>query len=212
MNRYCITLFFLILSFNHSCAQKRRTIEFDLMKYQNPIKFNNQNDSTIAFVNYVQYGAYDKAKKIYPEIFKVDPSAGIIQFEKEEPYLSALGDYIEDYSNDSYQLLALSVYLKQKYNTRLELYDKMLRESILLDTTNIAAIYLLSQLNYEYGINYDAAYLVLKMKEQKGNNQEIQRLYNFFEPQIEEISKNLPSLTEFMSVDIRYDEEKRIKK
>src|SRR5690606_12171658 len=117
--------------------------------------------------------------------------------------LVGVGEYVNDYSNNTYDLLALTCYLKKQYNTRIDFYDKMIRGSIRLDTTNIAAMYLLSEIRYENGLATDAAYLISKMRKIEKRNQEINRIYSFTKDI--EIDKSLPvSLYEFAKLEVIY--------
>jgi hypothetical protein len=203
MKRLLSISLFLIGIIVIGCGQEKERILFNLEKYHNPKTLLTHQDSAIAFINYLQRNEIEKARKLFPKMFEIDVSVGIIKMEGEEPFLVGVGEYVNDYSNNSYDLLALTVYLKKQYNTKIDFYDKMIRGSIRLDTTNIAAMYLLSEIRYKHGLATDAAYLINKMKKLDNNNQEVNRIYSLTKDI--KIDKSLPkSLYEFAKLDVIY--------
>lgn len=189
-----------------SCAQGRKqeeSLNFDLAKYESPEILESKRDSSIAFINLLKKGDYRGAKQIYPKTFDLDVSIGIQEIEGEKPSLIGLGNYVNDYSKNTYDLLALTVFLRERHNANVELYDKMLRGALRLDSTNVPAMYLLSDLRYEHGKAPDAYYLIQRMHEEAAGNQEIDRLYSLTEPYIKRL---VPGITfqHFLFTDISY--------
>lgn len=188
-------------------AQEQREIIFDHEKYQKVNKPTGQKDTCIAFINIVLSKNFEKSKKLRPDIFLVDVSSGMISIKGKESFLAGLGDYLDTFSSDSYDLLALSVFLKEKYNTRKDLYDKMLRGSLRLDSNNVSALYLLAKFRYENGIINDAFYLVKQLFEIDKGSEEINALYFLFKETYGALDDDLPSLEEFLKYDVSYYEE-----
>ncbi|AMM52264.1 hypothetical protein TH61_15160 [Rufibacter sp. DG15C] len=179
-------------------------IEYSFSQYSNTKSLTNHKDSSIAFINSLYKKDFKQAKLLNPKISSLVVTEGIINMNGEKPFLNGLGGYIEDYWRDSYDILSLTVYLKINYNTRLDLYDKMLRGSLRLDSTNVPALYLLSEVRYKYGIKEDAYYLINLMNTIEGDNPEVARLYKNTEPFIKRLNQPLPSLCDFLRTDILF--------
>lgn len=139
-----------------------------------------------------------------PDFFLIDVSPGIIRIPGKDPFLAGLGDYLDKYSSNSYDLLALSVFLREMYNIRKDLFDKMLRGSLRLDSNNVSAMYLLAKFRYENGIENDAFYLVKKLYTIDKNAKEVHRLYSLFEETYGDLEGELPTFEDFLKYDVSY--------
>lgn len=204
MKRAYLALSILISICLLSCVQGKETkakdtrgndiVTFDLSRYHNPTLLTSKKDSSLAFINLLSKEDLKGAERIYPKMFSLDITSGVVTVEGEQPMLVGLGEYVLDYSKNTYELLALSVFLKKKHNTRLELYDQMLRGSIRLDSSNVAAFYLLSEVRHKYGVKEDAYYLISKMKELDTESPEIDRLYRSHDSIIKNLGSGLKSM------------------
>ena len=128
-------------------------------------------------------------------------------------YLNNLGEFVRPYLNSSYDMLALAVYLKEKYNSKDNLYDQMLQESIWVDQKNLEAMYLLAKFRYEKGYKSDylieeeyerdAFYLVSKIRQLIPQNVEINRVHNSFLKRYQE-PNYYDSIESFLEKDAYY--------
>ncbi|WP_162340432.1 hypothetical protein [Cyclobacterium salsum] len=200
-----VVIFFTMIAFIK--AQEQKKIEFNHKRYQTVSRTISHKDICIDFINSVHSNDFEKSKKLRPDFFLIDVSSAMIRIPGKEPFLAGLGDYLDAYSSDSYDILALSVFLREKHNVRKDLFDKMLRGSLRLDPNNVSALYLLAKFRYENDIENDAYYLVKKLYTIDKSSKEIIRLYSLFEEAYGEIEGELPSLDDFLKYDVSYYEE-----
>lgn len=206
MRSYILFIPVLLIYFSCRTINEEGVSLFNFNDYKKISSPKSKKDSTIVFINLLNNGQYEKAEKIYPKLSKIDVSSGMIRVEGKEPFLNGLGDYMYDYDKNTYDFLALSVYLKSKYNTRLEFYDKMIRGSLRLDSTNVPAIFLLAKLRYENKIMPDALYLANKMVELEPNNNKLREIRDNLQSRQAPLGENLPTFSEFLKTDIYYIE------
>lgn len=189
-----------------SCAQER-IIEFNHEKFQMVSTPKSHKDTCISFINYVISNNFSNSKELRPDIFMIDVSSGMIKINGMAPFLAGLGDYLDNYSSNSYDLLALTVFLRAKYNTRKDLYDKMLRGSLRLDSTNKSVLYLLAKLRYENNMINDSYYIINHLYNIDENSTEINVLYTSFKNKYGDLKGEFPTLNEFITTDVSYYEE-----
>lgn len=196
-----------VISF--SCGQnslKEEKILFNYDHYQNGGLLKNKQDTSVVFINFILKHDFENARTLVPQLFDIDVSPGMIAISGHKPYLAGVGDYVDDFSKNSYDLLNLAVFLKEKFNANKELYDKILRGSLRLNSENLSALYLLAKLRYENGIENDAYYLILRLNDLDGDNPEIKRICSLLGKKIGNLDKELPTLEDFLRYDVTYYE------
>ncbi|EJF10151.1 hypothetical protein [Pontibacter sp. BAB1700] len=197
----------LLLSILCSCtnAQQIQKADFNFKVYASPDVLNTKKDSVIAFTNLMLDKKFSEAEKIYPEMFKIDVSVYMNEGPGYEPYLGYLGEFVIDYDN-TYSNLALATFLEQKYNALDNVYDMLLRASLNMDPSNVAAMFLLAKLRYEHDITDDAYFLVQHMMKLEPENKKISQLHTWFKNNHAPLGNNLPSLKEFVEQEVYYRE------
>src|SRR5690554_2998061 len=199
-----------IVAIQFSCSQnisQGEQLTLIYSNYQTVDVLASQRDTSIAFINLILAHDFERSRVLIPELFDIDVSPGIIQMMGRRPFLAGVGDYIDEFSSNSYELLNLAVFLRVKYNAKLEIYDKIIRGSLRLDPNNLSAIYLLAKLRYENGMENDAYYLISKLRALDGENMEIKRTYEILNKMLNNSEKVLPNFDEFVRHDVTYYEE-----
>ncbi|MBC5773911.1 hypothetical protein H8S95_07535 [Pontibacter sp. KCTC 32443] len=201
-----LTLFALLM-ICFSCTSNAQKKEPNLFNFKNYKTITGapktEKDSAIVFVNYILDNNYMEAEKLYPDMFKIDVSPYMNEGPGYEPYLGYAGEFIVDYTT-SYSNMALAVFLENKYRAYDGVYDMLLRGSVNMDSTNLAAIFLLAKLRYENGITDDAYFLVQHMINQGPENKEVQKINAWFNKNHKPLSNNLPTLERFMKEEVFY--------
>lgn len=133
-----INFIFLLLL---SCSQQKSIFQ------KSCIDFSEENN-VYTLLDILDDKGVDELEKLRSDLKSLDVSLGLGGM-KEERFLYGLDEYLFKYNHDSYELLLLTQYLRVKYSSTNELYDKMLKASIMLDNSNFCALYLLAKLRYE---------------------------------------------------------------
>ena len=210
-----IVLIFVSIVF--ACSKKGESsdmINFNVSKFlssdQDPV---SRKDSLKLFVRSVLEGDSISSENLAPAITSLDVSSYLSRDSEGEIYLNSLGEFVRPYLESSYAMLALAVYLKEKYNSRDNLYDKMLQESIWANQKNLEAMYLLAKFRYERGYESDylieeehekdAFYLVSKIHQTMPQNAEINRIHNSFLKRYQQ-PNHYSSLAKFLEKDVYY--------
>ena len=211
------TLVFLFAAIASACSRKSENydmIEFDVSEFlsseRNP---KSHEDSLRLFVGSVFEGNSAASRDLAPTIVSLDVSPYLRRSSEGGVYLNNLGEFVRPYLNSSYDMLALAVYLKEKYNSKDNLYDQMLQESIWVDQKNLEAMYLLAKFRYEKGYKSDylieeeyerdAFYLVSKIRQLIPQNVEINRVHNSFLKRYQE-PNYYDSIESFLEKDAYY--------
>lgn len=202
-----IKLTLLVLMFAcFSCSSAQQQPDFSFKGYKAvPATLATGKDSSIAFVNYILDNKYEKAESIYPEMFKIDVSVFMNRGPGYEPYLGYVGEFVLDYS-DTYSRLAIASFLESKYKAHNNVYDMLLRTSLVMDSTNVPAMLLLAKLRYENDITDDAYFIVQQMMKQEPENEKVSELHAWFQDNHEPLGSNLPSFDTFIKEKVYYRE------
>jgi len=199
-----LTLLLLLISIC-SCtnAQQIQKPNFNFKEYASPTTLTSEKDSSLAFINLVLDKKFGEAEKIYPNMFKIDVSPLMNEGPGYKPYLGYVGDFALDYSGTD-SIMALAVFLENKYNAHDNVYDMLLRVSLNRDSTNVGAMLLLAKLRYENNITDDAYFLVQHMMKLEPENKKVKELYTWFQNNHEPLGDNLPSFSRFMEEEVLY--------
>lgn len=205
-----VFFFYNVIMVQVGCSQSTsqdERLSFVYSNYQTVEILESQKDTSIAFINLILAHDYERSQELLPELFNIDVAPGIISMMGKRPFLGGVGDYIDEFSTSSYDLLNLAVFLRVKYNARLELYDKIIRGSLRLDPNNLSALYLLAKLRYENGMENDAYYLISKLRVLDSSNTEIKRIYETLNRTLNDSEEVFPTFEEFVRYDVTYYEQ-----
>ncbi|WP_125185484.1 hypothetical protein [Botryobacter ruber] len=189
----------------YSCRSVQQTQSnlFNFEEYKTISKPTTKQDSAIVFINLIHNKMFKEAEKIFPSMFKIDVSPFIRKGTDYSPYLGGVGEFALEYMN-TFEMMALAVFLEHQYNTHNDVYDMLLSTSLDLDSTNVAAMFLLAKLRYEQDVKDDAYFLVQHMYRLEPENKEVSELYTFFEKNHKPLENNLPSFKEFINEEVHY--------
>lgn len=160
------------------------------------------NNNYYSLIEMIEGGDIQNFERIREDFPKIDVSIGL-GGDSESSFLFGLDEYLFKYNQDSNELLMLTQYLRFKYKSTNELYDKMLRASIRLDNSNICSLYLLAKLRFENGM-FDKSFQIVQYIHDNLDEKKIRSEYVYLRRELSSSAITKSSLKQILDEEIYY--------